>query len=88
MKRPEKPVLRIRKIREAQGISGTTLAENVGMTTQALWNLENGLTGRTYEKLPRIARALNCRIDDLFPEMDGYGPGSVNGDEGLDDLDL
>lgn len=36
--------------------------------------MENGKNCKTFEKLPRLARALGCRIDDLFPEMDGYTP--------------
>lgn len=61
---------RIKTLRDAQKITCTELATKVGLTPQCMWNLENGYVGRTYDKLPKIAKALGCRIDDLFPEMD------------------
>ena len=61
---------RIREIREKKGMTCTALADSIGITPQGMWNLENGNNGRTFDKLPRIARALECSIDDLFPEMD------------------
>ncbi|MDO5300088.1 MAG: helix-turn-helix transcriptional regulator [Clostridia bacterium] len=61
---------RIKEIREKQGMTCTALAKSAGLSAQGLWNLENGSVGRTFEKLPFIAKALGCRIDDLFPEMD------------------
>ena len=33
-------------------------------------DLEKAGSGKVFEKLPMIAKALGCRIDDLFPEMD------------------
>jgi len=33
-------------------------------------DLEKAGSGKVFEKLPAIAKALGCRIDDLFPEMD------------------
>lgn len=61
---------RIRNLRKAKKLSMVALAENVDMTTQNLWNLENDMVGKTFEKLAPLAKALGCRIDDLFPEMD------------------
>lgn len=61
---------RIRAIREQKGMTCTALAEQVGISAQGMWNLESGNNGRTLDKLPKIAKALGCRIDDLFPEMD------------------
>lgn len=87
---------RIKQIREKKNMSCTALAEEVGITPQGMWSLENGNNGRTLDKLPRIAKALGCRIDDLFPEMDeatatdGDKPVSADGfeDDSLDGLVL
>lgn len=87
---------RIRAIREQKGMTCTALAEQVGISAQGMWNLESGNNGRTLDKLPKIAKALGCRIDDLFPEMD-EAPGpeedkpvSADGfdDDSLDSLAL
>lgn len=61
---------RIRNLRKARKLSIVDMADTVDMTTQNLWNLENDMVGKTFEKLPLIAKALGCRIDDLFPQMD------------------
>lgn len=87
---------RIRQIREQKGMTCTALAEQVGISAQGMWNLESGNNGRTLDKLPKIAKALGCRIDDLFPEMDdvqGAGedkPVSADGfeDDSLDRLTM
>jgi len=71
---------RLRDLREKQGKSVSALASELGMSTQRYWHLENGDNGRTFEKLPKIAKALGCRIDDLFPEMDA--PEEENVSEG------
>lgn len=66
--------VRLRELRERCGKSASAFAAELGMSTQRYWSLENGDNGRTFEKLPKIAKALGCRIDDLFPEMDDYEP--------------
>lgn len=71
---------RLRDLRERQGKSVSAFASELGMSTQRYWHLENGDNGRTFEKLPKIAKALGCRIDDLFPEMDA--PEEANVSEG------
>jgi len=62
--------MRIKQKRENARLSMTELAARTGMSTQNLWNLENNVVGKTFGKLPALAKALDCRIDDLFPEMD------------------
>ena len=87
---------RIRAIREQKGMTCTALAEQGGISAQGMWNLEGGNNGRTLDKLPKIAKALGCRIDDLFPEMDDAPspeegkPVSADGfdDDSLDTLAL
>lgn len=62
--------MRIKQKRESARLSMTELAVKAGMSPQGLWNLENNVVGKTFEKLPALAKALGCSIDDLFPEMD------------------
>lgn len=83
--------LRMKQIREKRGMTCTALAEQIGITPQGLSNIENGNNGRTFEKLPRIAKALGCRIDDLFPEMDDAPSpeeGKTDSADGFDDDSL
>ena len=46
------------------------MAGELGMTVPGYKRLEDGTGGKTFEKLPLLAKKLGCRIDDLFPEMD------------------
>ena len=46
------------------------MADELGMTVPGYKRLEDGTGGKTFEKLPLLAKRLGCRIDDLFPEMD------------------
>ena len=62
--------MRIKQKREEARLSMTALAEKAEMSPQGLWNLENNVVGKTFKKLPALAKALGCHIDDLFPEMD------------------
>lgn len=62
---------RIGNLRRQKGLSLAALAEQADMTSQGLWNLENNVVGKTFEKLVLLAKALDCQIDDLFPQMDG-----------------
>lgn len=62
--------VRIKQIREQKGMSCSALAERVGLSAQSMWQWEQGMRGKTCERLPLIAKALGCSIDDLFPEMD------------------
>lgn len=61
---------RLRTIRRERGITIDQMSAEVGMTGDAILKLESGARGKTLEKLPVLAKALGCRIDDLFPEMD------------------
>lgn len=87
---------RIRNLRIKSGKSQTEVAESTGMSRTGYASIEQGITIKTFEKLPAIARALGCRIDDLFPEMDeatapdGDKPVSSDGfeDDSLDGLAL
>lgn len=61
---------RLRRLRQGTGKSAAEFAAQIGLTTDAELKLESGKRGRSHARLPVIARALGCRIDDLFPEMD------------------
>ena len=77
---------RLREKRLAAGLSLTAMASAVGMAPSGYISLENGTVGKTFEKLPIIAKELGCSIDDLFPEMDS--PDQAAAAEPADDDDV
>ena len=58
--------MKIREYREKRGLTGAQLAQRVGVddTTVCAW--ESGRINPRAEKLPRLADALGCTIDELF----------------------
>lgn len=56
------------KLRKKSKLTQCELAEQlgVGQSTIAMW--ESGEVMPTADKLPRIAKVLHCKIDDLFKE--------------------
>ena len=61
---------RLRELRLKKGLTLNTMAAAIGVTPQGYLKLEDGTGGKTFEKLPVIAKTLGCPIDKLFPEMD------------------
>lgn len=61
---------RLKKYREKAGKSQQELAEALNITRSGYQMIENGRNGKKFSYLPGLAKALNCTIDDLFPEMD------------------
>lgn len=61
---------RIKTLRKEKNLTAAQLANIVGVTQSALTKLENGDSGKRFEILVRLARALGVSIDALFPEMD------------------
>lgn len=59
---------RIREVRESLGIDRATLARDLGVTYQAIANLEYGSTGVSVERLYAIAEALGVSPRELLPE--------------------
>lgn len=57
-------------LRKDKGFTQAELAVKAGMRRTTYADLEKGLSGKTFSYLPMLAKALDCRIDDLFPEMD------------------
>lgn len=60
--------LNVKKLREAAGKSQLQLATEVGVSQPAVANWERGVFLPRAEDLPAIAKALQCNIDDLYPE--------------------
>ena len=61
---------RLRKYRKEIGATQEELAKRVGMSRTGYADLEKEGGGKTFRKLPALAKSLGCKIDDLFPEMD------------------
>ena len=61
---------RLKLLRTQKGKSYAEMAQALSMTAQGYYLLESGTNGKTFAKLPVLAKILDCRIDDLFPEMD------------------
>lgn len=60
--------MNIKKAREKAGLTQQELAEQlgIGQSTVAMWETQNSLP-RT-DKLPTLAKILNCTIDELLKE--------------------
>lgn len=61
-------LLNIRKRRLERGITQTSLAKNINENQQTVSMWETGENTPRADKLPKLAAALNCSIDDLFTE--------------------
>ena len=56
----------IKELRTATGLSQKALARKVGVNQRAVGQWENGECLPRADKLPKIADALGCGINDLF----------------------
>lgn len=56
----------LKALRKARGMSQTELAELLGVTFGAVSAWELGLKYPSADKLPDIARSLQCTIDELY----------------------
>lgn len=65
---------RLRRLRKQLNMTVTELAKATHCSRALITRMEAEERGRSADKYPAIAKALGCRIDDLFPEMDGYIP--------------
>ncbi|WP_433934148.1 substrate-binding domain-containing protein [Sorangium cellulosum] len=57
---------RVREQREARGLSQVALAERAGLTRQSVGAIEAGRATPAVDVALRIARALDCQVEDLF----------------------
>ena len=65
--------MKIKKIRMAQGMTQSELAEKLGVSrsTVAMW--ETGANVPNADKLPSVAKALACKsIDELFEQNENH----------------
>lgn len=76
---------RLEAIRKERGLTMAGMAGELGMTVPGYKRLEDGTGGKTFEKLPLLAKKLGCRIDDLFPEMDEPKESKTVCADGFDD---
>ena len=60
--------MRLRSLREAQGLSLRALAERCGLSTNAISLIERNENSPTVSTLQRLAIALNVPITDFFQE--------------------
>ncbi len=58
--------MEIRICREAAGLTASELARKVGVTLAAVSRWESGLDTPSAARLPKLAQALDCTIDQLF----------------------
>jgi molybdate-binding protein/DNA-binding XRE family transcriptional regulator len=63
---------RLKPLREARGLSQAELAEKVGLTRQAIYMIEAGRYLPNATAALRLARALECRVEDLFLLEEGF----------------
>lgn len=63
--------LLIKEKRKSKNLSQVKLSHLLGINPTTLNNWEQGVASPRTEKLPEIAAALGCSIDDLFPADPG-----------------
>jgi transcriptional regulator with XRE-family HTH domain len=68
----------VRALRQARRLSMEQLASQIGVTYQQVQKYESGLNRISASMLARIARILDVRIGDFFPEEDGSQPTEAN----------
>lgn len=59
-------MLRIKELREKAGVTRAELAGKTGVSPVAVFKWETGQAFPTCDKLPAIAQALDCGVNDLF----------------------
>lgn len=62
--------LNIKQIREKLGISQAQLATTMSVNQTAVSQWERGTALPACDKLPALAAALNCSIDELFSDKE------------------
>ena len=67
--------LRIKYLRTSRDFTQATLAEAVGVSTEAISNIERGVNYPSFENLIKIAEVLKCALVDIFDgvEKKQYG---------------
>ena len=60
------PVNKLRTMRIQHGLSQAALAEAIGSTQECISRYENGERKPSIDTAVLLARALNCKVDDLL----------------------
>ncbi len=63
-------ICRLKQVRQSRGLSQSRLAELVGVKRQAIYDIESGRYLPNTEISLRLARHLDCLVEDLFVEDD------------------
>lgn len=71
----------IRARRKAAGLTIEALARELGVSLQAVGAWEGGVTLPSAARLPDIAAALGCSIDDLYTGQDPSPAGGLVRDD-------
>ena len=58
--------MRIKELRRAKNLTQEELAKEINVTQGAISQWEKGLAQPTSDKLPELAKALGCSIDELY----------------------
>jgi transcriptional regulator with XRE-family HTH domain len=62
----------IQKLILASGKTRDAIADEAGMSRQALWNIARGKTKARMENAYPLARALGCPVQVIRPDIAGY----------------
>lgn len=74
------PPNRVRERREARGVTQVALAEQTQLSRQSIGAIEAGRATPAVDVALRLARALDCRVEELFGPSEG--PGTVGTEPG------
>ncbi len=58
-------MLKLAEVRRKRGMTQSELAKAVGLAQASISTLESGETKPAFETLIKLARALDCSLDDL-----------------------
>lgn len=61
---------KLKEMRKFRGLTQQELAEKAGVTKQIISNSEREYTMPNSERISMIAKALNCKVDDLLDDID------------------
>jgi len=67
--------LNLRRLRQLAGITQTSLAEAIGVTSQQVHKYENGESRIAAGKLPALTKALGCTLDQIFDGLETVATG-------------
>lgn len=56
----------IKTLRRIQGITQEALANEAGLTTESISNIERGVFGPRFENIEKLAQALSVEVKVLF----------------------